>query len=87
MYYLLAAIIIVLFVLLYTWSSIEPFYNYYPPSNCMDNVYGKTTCYPPGYYPFYTPDYFWPFYPYAYSSYYYKAPYWPKRKHKVIIKK
>jgi hypothetical protein len=32
----------------------EAFYSYYPPSNCMETVFGKLVCYPPYYFPFYS---------------------------------
>ena len=86
MYYLIITLIIVLLILFAIWPGIEPFY-YYPPSNCMQNIFGNTTCYPPGYYPFYSPNYLWPFYPYWYSPYYYKSPYWPLEKKKIIVKR
>jgi hypothetical protein len=88
MYYLIATIILILVILFVVMTNIEPFYSYYPPSNCMQNVFGKTTCFPPNFYPFYNASYFWPFYPYWYSPYYYKSSYRPIKKHKVIkIKK
>lgn len=31
----------------------EPFYSYFPPSNCMENVFGQMSCYPPFYFSFY----------------------------------
>lgn len=84
MYYLIIALILILVILFATMTSVEPFYNYYPPSNCMENVFGKTTCFPPGYYPFYNASYYWPFFPYNYSPYYYKTPYKPLRVKKVV---
>ena len=88
MSYLIAIIIIVLVTLfLVWWKNIESFYTYFPPSNCMENVFGSTTCFPPGFYPFYNSEFYWPFYPYWYSPYYYKTPYKPIKKHKIIATK
>lgn len=44
----------------------EGFYYYMPPSNCMENVFGKTNCFPPYSIPFYTGDLFYPLYPMYY---------------------
>jgi len=46
--------------------NIEGFYYYMPPSNCMENIFGNTNCYPPYAIPFYTGDYFYPLYPMYY---------------------
>lgn len=39
----------------------ENFYYFHPPSNCMENVFGKTNCYPPYYFPFYSGDFHYPY--------------------------
>ena len=84
MYYSIVTIILIVAIVIATMLSIETFYTYYPPSNCMENVFGNTTCYPPGFYPFYNGSYFWPFYQYWSSPYYYKSPYRPIRNKKII---
>lgn len=45
---------ILLILLAYNIKNIkEGFYYYYPPSNCMQNVFGNINCFPPFYFPFY----------------------------------
>ena len=55
----------------------EGFYYYMSPSNCMENVFGKTNCFPPYVMPFYTGDLFYPLYP-SYYPYQPQPSYVPK---------
>ena len=58
--YLIFGVILTIILLLAYKSKTENFYHYYPPSNCMENVFGKTKCYLPYNLPFYAADYFLP---------------------------
>ncbi len=67
-YVILGIILVAVLMLLYKsmHKPKENFYYFYPPSNCMENVFGKTNCYPPFYFPFYSGgDYHYP-YPFYY---------------------
>jgi hypothetical protein len=61
----------------------EHFYYYMPPSNCMENIFGKTNCYPSPYIPFYVGEYEYPRYP-SYYPYEPQPSYLPKD---VLLKK
>jgi len=46
---IISLIIIVAFILITIYVSIkkEGFYTFYPPTNCMNDVFGTTKCFPP----------------------------------------
>ena len=56
-------IIIIILILAFLLSSrVEGF------SNCIENVFGKVTCYNAGFYPFFIGDFMYPRYPFEYGK-------------------
>lgn len=62
-------------------DKIEKFNWFYPPSRCINNVFGDTSCFPSRYPPSYGDPPYYPYYngPPYYYSYYYPSyyPYYP----------
>ena len=56
-YKMILIIIIILVILYFAYkhmnSNTEGFYEYYPPSSCVETMFGEMICEPPPYLPFY----------------------------------
>jgi hypothetical protein len=46
-------VLILIIVSFFLFKSVEGFYYHYPPSNCMETVFGTVLCYPRHYFPYY----------------------------------
>ncbi len=84
---LIIIVILVIAAVLLGYSTIEGFYTYFPPGNCMENVFGKVTCFRPGYFPFYIADFVYPRFAYRFSPWVHGPAFRPIIKKKIIIKK
>lgn len=60
--YLIICLLALVVILMINNYRKESFYQYIPPSNCMETTFGNIRCYPPFMTPFYNSEYYYPFY-------------------------
>ena len=59
---MITIIIVTIIIIVINKCNREGFYYYMPPSNCMENVFGNTNCYPQYTLPFYSGYKYYPLY-------------------------